>query len=40
MSLSIDMAERLAGIDQGKLRADRLARVRAELVSTTTAPRC
>ena len=32
MSLSIDMAERLAGIDQGKLRADRLARVRAELV--------
>jgi Xaa-Pro aminopeptidase len=30
--LSIDMAERLAGIDQGKLRADRLARVRAELV--------
>lgn len=32
MSLSIDMTTRLAAIDQRKLRADRLARVRAELV--------
>ena len=32
MNLAIDMAKRLAAIDQRKLRADRLARVRSELV--------
>ena len=32
MNLAIDMAKRLTAIDQRKLRADRLARVRAELV--------
>ena len=32
MNLAIDMTTRLAAIDQRKLRADRLARVRAELV--------
>jgi Xaa-Pro aminopeptidase len=32
MTTAIDMATRLAAIDQRKLRADRLARVRAELI--------